>query len=43
MVEIKHKETRALLCRIDAETLDGADLRGVDLRGANLQRASLHG
>jgi uncharacterized protein YjbI with pentapeptide repeats len=49
MIDIRHKDTGALLLQVDAETmagiqlsdqvLRGADLRGADLRGAQLRRA----
>jgi hypothetical protein len=49
MIDIRHRETGALLLQINAETmagiqlsdqvLRGADLRGADLRGAQLRRA----
>jgi uncharacterized protein YjbI with pentapeptide repeats len=49
MIDIRHKETGALLLQVNVETmagiqlsdevLRGADLRGADLRGAQLRRA----
>jgi hypothetical protein len=48
MIEIKHKDTGAVLHTVEADTLSGADLSGADLRwadliGANLSWANLHG
>jgi uncharacterized protein YjbI with pentapeptide repeats len=49
MIDIRHKETGAVLLQVNAETmtgiqlsdevLRGADLRGADLRGAQFRRA----
>jgi Pentapeptide repeats (8 copies) len=43
MIEIKHKETGAVLYRIDAPTLQEAALSGANLRGAQLSAAVLVG
>jgi pentapeptide repeat protein len=40
-VEIRHRVTGQLLCRVTGDTLAGADLTGADLRGAGLHRAIL--
>ena len=47
-IEIKHRDTGAVLRTVDADTLSKADLREADLRGAdltmaNLTRADLYG
>jgi uncharacterized protein YjbI with pentapeptide repeats len=52
-IEIKEKETGRAICRLEAESLAGADLSGrdltradfcgADLRGANLEGARVHG
>ena len=41
MIEIKHRITDAVLCRVDSNTLRGANLRGANLRGADLSGANL--
>ncbi len=47
MTEIIHKDSGAVLARVDADTLAGADLGGValadraDMSGADLTRATL--
>jgi uncharacterized protein YjbI with pentapeptide repeats len=37
LIEIKHKQSGAVLLRVDADTLAGANLVGADLQGADLQ------
>src|SRR2546425_6767476 len=43
MIEIKHKDTGAVLLRVEADTLEGADLSGSNLEGAMLWGANLTG
>lgn len=40
-IEIKHRDTGAVLRVVDSDTLVGADLHGADLRWANLCEADL--
>jgi hypothetical protein len=41
MVSIKHQRSGAVLHRVPAQHLEGADLRGANLKGADLRRANL--
>src|ERR1051326_4877065 len=41
MIEIKHKVTGAVLCRVAGSSLRGVQLQGFDLRGADLRSADL--
>ena len=43
MIEIKHKDTGAVLHTVEADTLSGADLRWADLSEATLSGAHLTG
>ena len=43
MIEIRHKDTGAVLLRVEADTLEGADLSGSNLEGAMLWGANLTG
>ena len=43
MIEIKHRETGAVLHTVQADTLIGADLSGLDLRGSFLIGSDLRG
>ena len=43
MMEIKHRENRAVLLTVDAADLGGANLRGANLGGAYLRDANLGG
>jgi uncharacterized protein YjbI with pentapeptide repeats len=42
-VEIKHRNTGAVLHAVDSDVLIGADMRGLDLRGAQLSGQRLRG
>ena len=42
-IEIRHRDTGAVLHTVGADTLRGADLRGANLYGANLCGADLRG
>ena len=42
-IEIRHRDTGAVLRTVNAETLRGIDLAGADLSGANLRGANLSG
>jgi len=43
VIEIRHRNTGAVLKSVEAATLRGANLCGADLRGANLCGADLRG
>jgi uncharacterized protein YjbI with pentapeptide repeats len=43
MIEIRHKDTKAIICTVNANNLIGIDLSGRALRGANLAGDNLSG